>query len=91
MLSPIATTESAVANQLAQRAVLEITQLGSRLAGLLDHGMPSQAAVAAQTAPNGQVMPARAAVPAVSPEAFAAALGTANVAVLTTVRASLGL
>jgi hypothetical protein len=77
-LQPVATTEVAAANQIAQRIVQEINQTASRIAALRANGIPAVAAVPAGVNPNGQPIPARPATAAVSAAAIDAALGTEN-------------
>lgn len=81
-LQPVAPTESALANQIANRVITEVQQAAQRIAALRATGVPAQAAVAAQTLPDGRVIPARPAVAGVSAAAINTALGTANCALL---------
>jgi hypothetical protein len=88
-LQPVATTEVAAANQIAQRIVQEINQTANRIAAIRANGIPAIAAVPAGTRPDGQPIPARPATAAVSAAAIDAALGADNCKLLDEIKAML--
>ena len=88
-LQPIQQTEGVTASQVANAIVHQIMLLTKRVEKLRDEGMPAIPAAPEKTLPNGQVVPARPASEAVSPEAINAALGADNCALLDSLKASI--
>lgn len=88
-LEPIEITESTSANLIAKRSLDKIKQLVTEISTLRETGIPSRAAVAAQTLADGRVIAARPAVAGVSAEAINAAFGAVNCAKLDAVKAEL--
>ena len=90
-LQPVAPTETALANQVAQRIVNEITTTAKRIIELRANGIPAVPEQEARTLPDGRIIPARPAQIAVSAEAINAALGADNCALLNQIKTALGL
>ena len=88
-LQPIQQTEGATASQVANAIVNQIMLLTQRVEKLRDEGLPAIPATPEKTLPNGQVLPARPAVPAVSVDAINAALGADNCALLDSLKAAI--
>lgn len=90
-LQPIAPTETALANQVAQRIIQDALNTAKRINEIRTNGLPAVAAQPETPMPNGQTRPAQPAIPAVSAEAINAALGEDNCAILDALKAALGL
>ena len=85
-LEPIEVTPEARANQVAQQLVNEVAQLATKISSARIKGLPAVAAVSAMRHPNGHIIPARPALPAVSPELLDTALNPANCALFDTLK-----
>ena len=88
-LQPVQPTEKTLANQLAQRMVQDVAATAKRVGDYRSNGMPEVAEQEARTLPDGRVVPARPAQPAISKAALEEALGEKNCDVLDILKAVL--
>lgn len=78
-----------LAAQAAQQLVMQALQTSKRTADMLDNGIPARHAQEARELPDGRVIAAVPAVPAISAAALRAAIGEANVTKLEAARSAL--
>lgn len=88
-LEPITADTAELAKNAARQIISQIQQTSANIVKLRANGIPAVPARAAQTLPDGRVIPAQDARPAVSGADIDTALGTANVAVLDALAAAL--
>ena len=89
MLQPVSPTPSVLANMHASRDVQQVAQLAQAIAKKRAEGIPAAAAQPERVAPNGQVIPARPGMPAVTAAEYRASLGESNNALFESLSKSL--
>jgi hypothetical protein len=91
MLQPIQSDSTEIAKAAARQVLVQINQVATNIVKLRRDGIPAIPSREASTTPDGRVIPAFDGRPVVTGAEIDAALGEANVAVLTTLAAALGL
>jgi hypothetical protein len=90
-LQPIEPTADELAKNVARQILQQIGNTAKQVAKLRADGVPAVAARAAQTLPDGRIIPAVEARPAVTGARIDAALGQSNVAILSALSTALGM
>ena len=89
-LQPIPVTTDELAKNVARQILQQIKSVRDNVNKLRTEGVPARPAVPERTLPDGRVIPATAAVPAITGAAIEAALGAPNCALLDQVRDAIG-
>jgi hypothetical protein len=88
-LQPIPVTTDELAKNVARQILQQIKSVRDNVNKLRTEGVPARPAVPERELPDGRIIPATPAVPAITADAINAALGTANCELLDEMRDAL--